>query len=149
MTTRNRRIIVWALAAAAFLLIVRTARNPIRQSGEQLRLELLEETPRGASMEDVKRLIQKKGWTIRVYDENRGFLDQRRDGDPQLPPPDPLIRVPIPITGGWVTGAKNIEVHLGDYLPVLDFPTSVNLFWGFDRESRLIDIWVWKTNDAL
>lgn len=46
-----------------------------------------------------------------------------------------------------IVGKKNIRSDLGDYSTI--FTTNVTVFWGFDEQSKLIDIWVWKTVDAL
>lgn len=52
-----------------------------------------------------------------------------------------------------VVGVSSIRVNLGDYRSALTFfflfITNVTAFWGFDAEGKLIDIWVWKTTDAL
>lgn len=59
--------------------------------------------------------------------------------------------------GGYNSGKSDVAVKssirasLGDYhgLPYLIFSTNVTVFWGFDERDQLIDVWVWKTVDAL
>jgi hypothetical protein len=29
------------------------------------------------------------------------------------------------------------------------FQTTTEAFWGFDANGKLIDVWIWKTNDSL
>lgn len=45
-----------------------------------------------------------------------------------------------------IVGEKSIRVKLGEYR--LFFTESVTVFWGFDENSELLEIWVWKTVDA-
>ena len=80
-------------------------------------------------MEDVRLTIAKKKWRVVSESEDYGFYDQRT-------------------RPARSTGVKHIRASLGDYQ---GFPWEVNVtvFWGFDTEAKLIDIWVWKTADAL
>lgn len=93
---------------------------------------MLEATPLGTPMADVKRFIEKKGWTVRAYSESSGFDDQR-------------VRPAV------VTGAKHIRASIGNYttfVQMLPLPANVTVFWAFDEKSRLVDIWVWRTIDG-
>jgi hypothetical protein len=47
-----------------------------------------------------------------------------------------------------IIGNKSIRVSLGDYQN-MPFTTNVTVFWGFDNEGKLIDVWVWKTQDGI
>jgi len=42
----------------------------------------------------------------------------------------------------------SIRAEVGSYWGV-PFQTYVTIFWGFDSDGKLIDIWVWKTRDVL
>jgi len=46
-----------------------------------------------------------------------------------------------------VIGEKSIRVSVGSYGFI--FKTNVTVFFGFDEDSKLIDIWIWKTTDSL
>ena len=50
------------------------------------------------------------------------------------------------VSGYSVIGEKSISVLIGEYRTI--FTTSVTVFWGFDENSKLIDIYVWKVNDV-
>ena len=80
-------------------------------------------------MTDVRRLIESKGWVVNDYREDVGFFDQRT----------------APNT---IVGKKHIRAELGNYQDI-PFRAYVTVFWGFDEQSRLIDVWVWKTWDGL
>lgn len=47
-----------------------------------------------------------------------------------------------------IIGSMSIQCMLGQYL-VFPFRTTVTVFWGFDSNGALIDVWVWKTSDGL
>jgi hypothetical protein len=85
--------------------------------------------PISTQFADVKKYIEKKGWKIDSVDENNGFWDQRTRPNKEV-------------------GVKSIRASLGDYQGI-PFMANVTVFWGFDKDSRLIDIWVWKTWDGL
>ena len=83
-------------------------------------------------MSDVRALIEKNRWRADFVNVNQGFLDQRDYSG----------------TGGQVIGVKSYRASLGDY-PGIPFDTNVTLFWGFNADGRLIDVWVWKTVNGL
>ncbi|MEN6385923.1 MAG: hypothetical protein ABFD79_12105 [Phycisphaerales bacterium] len=117
------------ITLAVLLFIVLS--NPLRRSEENIKNRLLSKTPLGTQFSEVKKYIKKQGWEIDTFeDENRGFLDQREH---ELK----------------VVGEKSIRASLGDYHDIqMGYKANVTVFWGFDKDSRLIDIWVWKTWDA-
>ncbi len=116
------------IAALAVILVAFILSNPLRRSEETIRSRLLQDMPLGSHLEDVRGYVQSKGWEISYVNENRGFLDQR-------------------IKPNAVVGEKSIRASLGDYIDI-PFLANVTVFWGFDKDSRLIDIWVWKTWDG-
>ena len=115
-----------ACTTLATLLVAGCA---LRRSESDIRAELLERAPLGSSMSDVRSLIQERSWEVAYDDESRGFLDQR-------------VRPP------QVVGTSSIRAELGNYQG-LPWRTFVTVFWGFDAEGKLIDVWVWKTHDTL
>lgn len=94
-----------------------------------MRADLLERAPLGSDISEVRSLVREEQWRVAYDNESHGFLDQR------VNPPQ-------------VVGAKSIRAELGSYQG-LPWRVSVTVFWGFDRDSKLIDVWVWKTHDAL
>lgn len=106
------------------LLAVYVVSNPLRRSDNYLRGRFLNDTPIGTSMNDVISYIRKKEYRI-VNISDSGFPDKNSK----------------------YVGYRSIRVDLGDYNTILT--TNVTVFWGFDEESKLIDVRVWKTVDAL
>jgi len=127
MKKRWKSLIVVLLLIAGIICVI--VLNPLRRSEEHIRNRLLQELPLGTQLAEVKKYIEKKGWEISYVAENSGFLDQRNRPN-------------------TVVGEKSIRASLGDYQDI-PFKANVTVFWGFDKDSRLIDVWVWKTWDAL
>jgi len=48
-----------------------------------------------------------------------------------------------------LVGQKAIWAHLGGHRSGLLQTTSVSAYWGFDKEDKLIDIWIRSENDSL
>jgi len=121
-------IILWITA----LIII----SPIRRPQSSVRKHILRLTPLGTNIEDVIDFIENRdGWQIHIVNYEQGF-----------PHPQPhLIR-------GWdgqpiVVGEQGIRVRMGYYHAwyKLNFRTDVSIFWGFDADGYLIDVWVWKS----
>jgi hypothetical protein len=101
----------------------------LRHGEKFIEKSLLEETPLGASFEVVASKLTKHYGKIEK-NPNAGFLCQDRPGSS-------------------LVGVKSIRVELGDYYHFPIGTTSVTAFWGFDKDGKLIKIWVWKTADSL
>ncbi|MHA7967597.1 hypothetical protein ACX93W_26135 [Paenibacillus sp. CAU 1782] len=131
-----KKIIIVSVAIIAIILLfetVRTMSNPLYPSDSKLRSDFLEETPLGTSMDDVVHYIEsKENWEVRYISSDHGFLHQRKT---------PIETV----------GVKSIRVFIGEYSSMFDlyFSTSVTVFYGFNEQSELIDIWVWKDLNAI
>jgi len=106
--------------------------NPLLRTDNYIRNRLLKATPLGTSMNDVKAFIESKGYTIVQYREDIGFRDPRGYKTGR--------------TG--VVGAKHIRASIGNYHHG-PLRANVSVLWGFDQDSRLIDVAVWRTIDAL
>ena len=124
-TKRNLTIGAVAIVSATVFVLA----NPLRRSDDHIRGQLLRHTPLGTNMTDVRKFIESKGWKVDQYREDVGFLDQRTRPN-------------------TVVGKKHIRAELGAYQDI-PWRAYVTVFWGFDEQSRLIDIWVWKAWDAL
>ena len=101
----------------------------LRRSEATIRKQLLAEVPLGSAMTRVEQQIARHQWKVSYKDLDSGFLDQRTN----------------PYK---VTGAKSIRASLGDYRG-FPFMVNVTVFWGFDENGSLIDVWVWKTWDSI
>jgi hypothetical protein len=101
----------------------------LRRSEASIRKLLLKEVPLGSPMTRVEQQVAKHKWKLHFVRTDIGFDDQRTR----------------PST---VTGDKSIGAWLGDYRG-LPFMVDVSVFWAFDADGKLIDIWVWKTWDSL
>ncbi len=105
-----------------------------RANDADLQRRILTETPLGSSMSQVEEVIQREGWDRVRVDHERGFLGQRERGTR---------------TGFLPTvGAMHIEANAGDFVG-MPFQSNVTIFWGFDQDGKLIDVWAWRTIDAM
>jgi len=131
------KIVICALLAIVLVAISISLSNPLRRSQEKIKESILELTPIGMGMDDVLKVIENnKRWEIRYVRYDFGY---RRPGIP-----DPAD---VALGRGTYIGEKSIRVFLGDYRNI--FITSVTVFWGFDENSKLIDVYVWKDADTL
>jgi hypothetical protein len=100
-----------------------------RYNADRLNQALNQMTPIGSSYDDVWRTVSAK-YAKTQRNDNAGFL--RQDA--------PKSRV---------VGVKSISANIGDYYAFPIGTTSIVAYWGFDRDNRLIDIWVWKSTDSI
>ena len=124
---KNRLIIVVIL----FYSLIGTGcmkNKLLKLDAESIRHELLQQTPIGTSLNDVEKNLKSKGLSPRVS-LNTGF-SKREKGSTK------------------VVGSQFIRASLGEYRSSLFFITSVSVYWGFDENGKLIEIWVWKTQDG-
>jgi len=124
----KKKIVIFILLVISIVIIVLVIRmlsNPLRKSEEDMRETILELTPIGMSMDDVIKVIEDKDeWKLRHIWHEYGYRDYSQ---------------------GEI-GVKSIRVYLGEYNLST---TGVSVFWGFDENSKLIDVYVLKESDAL
>jgi hypothetical protein len=106
--------------------------NPLRQSVEQIREDILELTPIGMGMDDVVEILEavgndRKWWPLHI-NNNRGVVMGE------------LGR------SGATVGVQSIRVNMGGYRGV--FYTSVLAWWAFDENSELIDVFVTRQSSG-
>jgi hypothetical protein len=124
----TRRTIIFSVIGIALIVYVAiVAANPLRRSEETIEVSLRKTTPLGSTSEEVVRAFAKKGLFPEV--DSVGVYKQKIG------------------TKAEVIGVASIRVLLGEYRT--PFVTSVSAFFAFDANARLIDVWVWKTVDAL
>jgi hypothetical protein len=127
---KNRKLITLIILVLLCLLgVVMYIMNPLTKSEEQIRESLFKETPIGTHLDDVIKYIEsQRKWEVRTISHEHGFYHQG-------------------ISPRREIGEKSIRANLGEYGFI--FTTSVTVFWGFDEDSKLMEIWVWKTIDSL
>ena len=123
----------YALIAFTGIVVVISAvtmSNPLRWSNESIKVHLLKTTPIGMDMEDVVEVIESNGWKYHIRDYGNVYVNGRARRS--------LMGQPV--------GVKSIAVYLGEYRVI--FARSVTVFYGFDKDSKLIDIGVLKEVDG-
>jgi len=125
---KKKRIIILAIIVTVVLIVIAVESfNPIRKSDEEITEYILTLIPKGSSMEEVIDVIESRkiyGWKW----DGRIF-------------PHGIDRGLYPSYGSW-----SIKVNLGTYLG--SFPTFVLAKFGFDENSKLIDVFVYKETDT-
>jgi len=111
--------------------------NPLRKLPEEIKIIFLEFTPVGTSMEDVLYVIKdNEEWESGYVNDKQGYTVFRgRVGD----------YIPNDLESYFV-GVKSIRATVGTYYNGY-LLTHVEIFWGFDEDSNLVDLDVRKTTD--
>lgn len=127
---KTRQILIAAIGIASILMtcIAVYSRSLLRTEAS-IRASLLEQMPLGSKAENVRTWVEQAGWLDHQYNGSSGYLRQE-SGRP-----------------GQIVGVTSICGHLGTYYAPLR--VDVTVFWGFDVNGRLIDVWVWKTIDSV
>lgn len=125
-----------ALATIVLITALIMLSDPLRRSQKHIRKDILKLTPIGTSMDDVIMVIaENQKWKVRYISDEFGYS---RPG-----PSDP---VDAALGRRTIVGEKSIRVFIGEYRNI--FITSVTVFWGFDEDSKLIEVYVWKDTDT-
>lgn len=124
----KKRLNVWLPTIFILTIVLIVASNPLRRSEAHIRAELLSAMPLGSPLESVEQYIVREGWEVVWISKTHGFNHQDLSPSREV-------------------GTKSIRSNLGDYQDI-PFAANVTVFWGFNDQSKLIDIWVWKTWDA-
>ena len=141
---RKKNIVCGSIVLFAVLMgvVAMMMSNPLRKPPEKIREDLLKLTPIGTSMEEVIGAIRgHKKWRIEYVSDTHGYSVSAYDGRPSEPAPDEK----------WI-GKKSINAYLGSYCGGIKdyfFEIGVSVYFGFDEDSKLIDIAVRKDADSL
>ena len=107
--------------------------NPLRQSEDQLREIVLELTPMGTHMEEVVRLVEEdslnRDWEIVRVSHHIGVSRGEVRG----------LELDV--------GEKSIRAVMGTYRALVQgilYEVFVCVWWGFDENAELIDVYVRK-----
>ncbi|MCK5612726.1 hypothetical protein KAR91_63220 [Candidatus Pacearchaeota archaeon] len=125
----NKKTLIIGLVVISATILLAMFSNPLRRSESWIQTYVLNITPLGSSFDDVAQIIEKQGWEVAYKSKEHGFRDQGSC-------PEKIV------------GSMSIRASLGDYRGI-PFKANVTVFWGFDEEGKLIDIWVWKTWDGI
>jgi hypothetical protein len=100
--------------------------NPLRRSGDRIRNDILKVTPVGMNMDEVRKVIAKENWRMTGGSSERGYTDHRHS-----PPRQPV-------------GEKYICADIGQISYFIILSCTVRIYWGFDENGKLIDVYVVK-----
>jgi hypothetical protein len=115
-----------------FLEVMRAFINPLTQSDDKIRERMLSQFPVGTKMDEVVQFAtNEKGWSDLKIDDTNGYYKD--------------------VVLGEIVGQKHISVYLGTYRDIKNFyfNTDVQVFFGFNENSELVDIRVRKMSDSL
>ena len=120
------------------LRIVFDLSNPLRQPVEQIRADILDITPLGTSIEDAIEILEMvrndRNWGRLSINAGRGVLYAEL-GLPGRPEDIAQNRLTI-------IGEHSLIMNLGGYRNF--FGTGVVVWWAFDEDEKLIDVYVQK-----
>ena len=88
--------------------------------------DILKQIPAGSTKNDVEAFLQLKGWRVWFRSDTHG---PRRES-------------------GEVIGSMQIQADVGRHRLFL-FPSTVEVFFGFDRQGCLLGVYVRKATDAM
>ena len=145
---RVKKIIIYILLGISILIVITLAvfslrilfdlANPLRQSVEYIREEVLSITPIGMNMEDAIVVLEAtrsdRNWgQLRV--NNRVGVTHGELGLPRRPEDIALNR-------GTTVGEYSLRMSLGGYRNF--FATGIHVWWAFDEDLELIEVFVQK-----
>ena len=142
-----KKVMIYALLTLLVIIVIIvlvSLSNPLRKPQEEIRENILALTPIGMSMEDVLKVTeQNKEWETLYVNYERGVSSAE-------------LGYTVP-----VRGEKSIRVMIGKYHfdPYFDkdilnaivctfFKRTVEVFWAFDEDSKLIEIYVTKSTSS-
>jgi len=134
--------IVLSLAAIIVLTVtVPMFTNLLRRPQPMVTTYILNLTPIGMHIDDV--VESREDWRVHYISYDGGFPHPRLHGENH--------GWPTTRSGHPIIGEQSIRVHAGIYRAwyKLFFNTFVDVLWGFDEDGKLIEIFVWKSIDAL
>jgi hypothetical protein len=100
--------------------------NPLRRPAEDIRVSFLKATPVGSDSYSVIKFAKERGYD--VASRSGGYYVDR----------------------STVVGTSSMHCLLGEYHGIpLPFVTSVEAYWAFDQQGKLVDIRIRKSTDAL
>jgi len=130
---------ILALIVLPFILMLV---NPMRRPEAMAKNYVLRLTPLGMDIEEVVGIVENhRNWRITQVSYEWGF-----------PHPRPHTLIPIPEEWPYVVGDMSIRVDMDRFwptnVPIVGFlmETIVTIFWGFDANGVLTDVYVWSSS---
>jgi len=117
-------LLAWYLMAMIF--------NPMRRPAPLIRLHVLWHTPIGMDMEDVIEIIEnRRRWGDPAINRSNGFRHPSRfvegsDGRPTAA----------------IVGDQSVQTRVGIYHMMPFHERTLHIFWGFDEDGKLIEVYV-------
>jgi len=124
-----------ALPIVALTVSLMILLNPLRWPEKSIRVKMLKLTPIGTKIEDVVSIINDNDKWKMYPVRNYGYYYSGQPSRHYTELED------------CVVGVKSMYVYIGEYRTI--FATDVTVFYGFDEDSKLIDIAVLKEKDSL
>lgn len=112
----------------SFFILLLSGCSELSKSEETIKAEILSHVPFDSDISEVVEYLKFQKYEIDFVDKHDGFLDQR-------------------VRPAKITGKMSISANFGDYRGFI-FMVNVTVYFAFDENGKLIDIWVWKTMDA-
>ena len=126
--------IIIALLAIVIVVGILVLSDPLRRSPERIRTDMLKYTPIGMSMEDVIGVIE---------NNDKWEIDSTRDNGYTMHTGYPYIDAFL--VNEDTIGVKSMQVFIGSYnFFFFTGETIVHVYYGFDEDSKLVDIAVGK-----
>jgi hypothetical protein len=118
------------------LISIKIITNPLWKPVYKIRVNLLRELPIGTKLEDVIKYIESKNLEIRWINYEQGFYYRSNIGNSNSIEGDDRV-----------IGDKSIRILLGKYNT--PFEIYVIVYFGFNKDGKLIEIWVLKETEVL
>jgi len=138
---KNMLYSLFSIVIVVLVISIVVLSNPLRKSPKNIKADILKLTPIGMSMEDAIKVIDSnEKWAIRYISGKYGY--SMFGGWPGAPSPNEIAQ-----NADTIIGEKSINASIGEYRNI--YKIYVDVFWGFDENSKLISITVRKDGDVL
>lgn len=131
---RTSIYIIFVVFIIVLILLIFASLNPLRYSLKYIKDYVIESIPLGTDIESAVRIMENNKWEIVYINDKHGYSVDA-DGRPGI------------YSNSVCIGKKSIRAYLGSYRNI--FETDVTAYFGFDENSKLIDIAIRKDTDAL
>jgi len=132
-------VLIMFIILAPYILMIH---NPMRRPPEMARNYVLRLTPIGMDIEEVIEILDgHRNWHVNSLNFSRGFPYPTSTSDN-------FIGVKSIFAWGYPSGAEYWPAPI--IMPIYGwfFRTSVSIFWGFDEDGKLIDVFVRQSHSG-